>query len=133
VQARPNLGIVVEQTGGDTDRLQITCLAWRQAAADLATIPETAGRGFIAYGHVLADQKSEPVNFDVSVRCECRAGKLAAIGTMAVCDRSYLIDFKPDGTAQAASTNHDGILQTRSIASAVRVRLNRIKSRQATI
>ena len=125
VQARPNLGIVVEQTSGDTDRLQITCLAWRQAAAHLATIAETAGRGFIAHGHVLAGQKSELVNFDMSVCCECRAGKLAAIGTMAVCDRSHFIDFKPDRAAQAASTNHDGILQTRSTASAVRVRLNR--------
>src|SRR4051812_7649673 len=59
VQARPNLGIVVEQTGGDADRLQMTCLAWSQAAADLATIAETAGRGFIAHGHVLACRKSE--------------------------------------------------------------------------
>src|SRR5262249_26334309 len=90
----------------DADRRQVRRLAGRQAAAHLAAVPETAGRGFVSCGHLLARDKTELVGFDMGVGSECRSAQLAAIGAMAMRERAHLVDLEPHRATEAASTNH---------------------------
>src|SRR5262245_18377567 len=103
MQPWPDVRVIIEQACRDADRRQVRRLARRQAAADLAAVAETAGRGFVSCGHLLACGTAELVGFDMGVRGKRCAAQLAAIGAMAMRERAHLVALEPHRPTEASS------------------------------